>query len=90
MKKFNDIKDINDNLTKIGVEKIPEGINIDPSEIISFCGAHAVVSDPSVTVTVGEACVLGVCQTTTTTTAPRRTTWPGSGSWLHRTVSGSV
>ena len=56
------------------------GINIDPSEIISFCGAHAVVSDPSVTVTVGEACVLGVCQTTTTTTTVEPTTTTTSTS----------
>jgi hypothetical protein len=44
------------------------GINIDPSEIISFCGDNPVVSNPSVTITFGGACILEVCPTTTTTT----------------------
>jgi len=50
------------------------GINIDPSEIISFCGDNPVVSDPSVTITFGGACVLEVCPTTTTTTTVEPTT----------------
>ena len=50
------------------------GINIDPSEIISFCGDNPVVSDPSVTITFGGACVLEVCPTTTTTTTIEPTT----------------
>jgi hypothetical protein len=50
------------------------GINIDPSEIISFCGDNPVVSDPSVTITFGGACILEVCPTTTTTTTIEPTT----------------
>jgi hypothetical protein len=50
------------------------GINIDPSEIISFCGDNPVVSDPSVTITFGGACILGACPTTTTTTTIEPTT----------------
>lgn len=50
------------------------GINIDPSEIISFCGDNPVVSNPSVTITFGGACVLEVCPTTTTTTTIEPTT----------------
>ena len=43
-------------------------VNIIPNEIVQVCGSQAAVSDPSVTITVGGACVLGVCPITTTTT----------------------
>ena len=63
------------------------GINIDPSEIISFCGDNPVVSDPSVTITFGGACVLGACPTTTTTTTVEPTTTTTSSTSSSTTTS---
>ena len=58
------------------------GINIDPSEIISFCGDNPVVSDPSVNITIGGACILGVCPTTTTTTTILDCSFTGTANQL--------
>ena len=43
-------------------------VKITPNEIVQVCGSQAAVSDPSVTIAVGGACVLGVCPEPTTTT----------------------
>lgn len=66
---FENTSEISHNLGYTDCSNFPvTGINIDPSEIISFCGDNPVVSNPSVTITFGGACVLEVCPTTTTTT----------------------
>jgi hypothetical protein len=66
---FENTDTISHNLGYTNCSNFPvTGINIDPSEIISFCGDNPVVSNPSVTITFGGACVLEVCPTTTTTT----------------------
>jgi hypothetical protein len=63
------------------------GINIDPSEIISFCGDNPVVSDPSVNITIGGACILGVCPTTTTTTTILDCSFTGTATELPDTTT---